>query len=210
MFSWARLRIAVRAVSVGIHADLNKVSGFITPLDLLCLSRWLSWKKSPTFLFVLLAEFLHHFSRNLGHGMKTPAIKLEGIFCSLKWLGCSRPVSFLDLVHITLPSYLKVANFTPCLWNEKCWDFLAVKILWRIDTWHWIPSKNGWKPWKPDSPSDKMDHSFKVIKSKQSPKDWSSTCQIDRLASWPGARQGTCLSPSCAHLVIKHLYERTK
>ena len=29
MFSCARPRSAVRAISVGIHADLNKVSGFI-------------------------------------------------------------------------------------------------------------------------------------------------------------------------------------
>ena len=31
VFSCARLRSAVRAISVGIHADLNKVSGFINP-----------------------------------------------------------------------------------------------------------------------------------------------------------------------------------
>ena len=31
MFSCARPRSAVRAISVGIHADLNKVSGFINP-----------------------------------------------------------------------------------------------------------------------------------------------------------------------------------
>ena len=34
VFSCARLRgSAVRAISVGIHADLNKVSGFINPFS---------------------------------------------------------------------------------------------------------------------------------------------------------------------------------
>ena len=46
VFSWARLRSAVRAISVGIHADLNKVSGFINPFYSLhqVKLKWLSVK----------------------------------------------------------------------------------------------------------------------------------------------------------------------
>ena len=50
--------------------------------------------------------------------------------------------------------------------------------------------------------------SWKIELKDQISQSWNFTCQSDTLASWSGSRQGICLTPSCASLVIKHLQRK--